>query len=103
MFRTSSLLGAQNSGFVPFASGGTANGELDEGVVAAGTTSTSPVADPAVEVAVSAAAETNASTWRPSTAWAPPGANRVRFVEAAVLAAVCGYFSLGLLRLVGWL
>ena len=38
-----------------------------------------------------------------STTWAPAASGRVRVVEAAVLAAIGAYFSLGLVKLVGWL
>ena len=99
MLRPPSLLG-QTSGFVPFGSGGSVHGDLDE---AAPTTapSTPRVASPAAADVAPAAAEPGVA-WRQS-AWAPAASSRVRFVEAAVLAAIGAYFSLGLLKLVGWL
>ncbi len=84
MLRPPSLLGAQTSGFVPFSAGGSVHGDLDEAVAA-----------PAL-------AETAAVAWRQRT-WAPAASGRVRVVEAAVLAAIGGYFSLGLVKLAGWL
>jgi hypothetical protein len=102
MLRPPSLLG-QTSGFVPFSSGGSVHGDLDETATSA-TPSTLRVAPPAPAVAAVAPASVDgeATPWRQAT-WTPAATGRVRFVEGAVLAAVCGYFSLGLIKLAGWL
>ncbi|HEX2543009.1 MAG TPA: hypothetical protein VHM00_18250 [Caldimonas sp.] len=102
--RPPSLLGAQTSGFVPFAAGGSVHGDLDEPVRPSPATSRVRVALPeTIEAAPSrVAAEPASQTWR-SAAWAPAASRRVRWVEAVVLAAIGGYFSLGLVKLAGGL
>lgn len=100
MFRPDSLLG-QTSGFVPFGAGGSAHGDLD-GTVAKAAASTLRVGTPAVADPVPAPVAAEPAAWR-QAAWAPAASGRVRFVEAAVLAAIGAYFSLGLVKLVGWL
>ncbi len=101
MLRPPSLLG-QTSGFVPFSAGGSVHGDLDETVATTCAPSTLRVATPAVADPVPApVAAESASAWRQAT-WAPAASGRVRFVEAAVLAAIGTYFSLGLVKLVGW-
>jgi hypothetical protein len=97
MLRPPSLLG-QTSGFVPFSPGGSVHGDLDE-TATSSTPSTLRVAPPAPAVEV---VDAEAAPWRQAT-WTPAATGRVRFVEGAVLAAVCGYFSLGLIKLAGWL
>jgi len=92
MLRPPSLLG-QTSGFVPFGSGGSVHGDLDEAA---------PTTAPSTPRVASPAAAEPGVAWR-QAAWAPAASSRVRFVEAAVLAAIGAYFSLGLVKLVGWL
>ena len=102
MLRPPSLLG-QTSGFVPFGSGGSVHGDLDETVAPSAAASTPRVATPAAaDVLPANTAAQPLEAWRPAT-WAPAASGRVRFVEAAVLAAIGAYFSLGLVKLVGWL
>ena len=84
MLRPPSLLGGQTSGFVPFGAGGSAHGDLDEAV------------------ATPAPTEPGSVAWRQGS-WMPAASGRVRVVEAAVLAAIGGYFSLALVKLAGWL
>ena len=85
MFRTPSVLGPLTSGFVPFASGAPIDAPHD----AAG-----------AEVIARATATPAAETLEhaPQLAWAPASSARIRVVEALVLAAICAYFGLGLLR-----
>ena len=97
MLRPPALLGKTTSGFVPFSAGGSAHGELDERVAP----SALRIATPAADV-VPAPVAAEPAAWRQAT-WAPPASGRVRFVEAAVLAAIGAYFSFGLVKLVGWL
>ena len=92
MLRPPSLLG-QTSGFVPFGSGGSVHGDLDEAA---------PTTAPSTPRVASPAAAEPGVAWR-QAAWAPAASSRVRFVEAAVLAAIGAYFSLGMVKLVGWL
>jgi hypothetical protein len=104
MLRTPSIFGPLNSGFVPFSPGaavevsdhgdgaeaGASDVELRE--AAAG-------AEAAEVVARAAAAPAReASAYEPVVPWAPASSARIRVVEGAVLAAICGYFGWGLLR-----
>ena len=103
MLRPNSLLG-QTSGFVPFNAGGSVHGDLDERVADAVAPAALRVATPLPADADRAPAEVQpaASPWRQAV-WAPASSGCVRAVEAAVLAAMGGYFSLGLVKLAGWL
>jgi hypothetical protein len=93
MLRTSSFFGPLNSGFVPFASGAPVDtpAELDD--VVAETAEAE-----AAEVVARAAATPAAVPHAQVTPWAPASSARIRVVEAAVLAAICGYFGWGLLK-----
>lgn len=103
MLRPPSLLGVQTSGFAPFSAGGSMHGDLDEPVGTTRTPSTLRVATPPVEAAPSpASVDRETVAWRQAV-WAPVASGRVRLVEATVLAAIAGYFALGLVRLAGWL
>ncbi len=86
MFRTPSVLGPLNSGFVPFASGAPL--------------AASPEAEAAEVIARAAArpAGDSLAEAAPAGVWAPASSARIRVVEALVLAAICGYFGLGLVR-----
>jgi hypothetical protein len=93
MLRTSSFFGPLNSGFVPFSSAAPVEG----------------VAEPAVDPAEGAEAQAAEAVARAAAApvrqplvhtvepWAPASSARIRFVEGAVLVAICGYFGFGLL------
>ena len=102
MLRPPSLLGAQTSGFVPFGAAGSVHGDLDEPVGTTYTPTTLRGATPAPAVELSPSPTSEKVAWRQAV-WAPVASGRVRLVEATVLAATAGYFSLGLVRLVGWL
>jgi len=93
MLRTSSVLGPLNSGFVPFASAAPvdAPAELDD-------VSAETAGAEAAEVVARAAAMPVAPPHAEVTPWAPASSARIRIVEGAVLAAICGYFGWGLLR-----
>ena len=89
------------SGFVPLDSGGA----LDDEVLDA---STRPAVARRVPVAEEIAAEVVARAARPApriapriATWQPSTTLIVRRVEMAVLAAICGYFSMGLVKLLG--
>jgi hypothetical protein len=91
------------SGFVPLGSGGALDDEVLEAPVRPAVARRARVAEETVVpdvVAVPASrsaphAAVRVQTWQPSTMLA------VRRVEMAVLAAVCGYFSIGLVKLLG--
>jgi hypothetical protein len=92
------------SGFVPLGSGGALDDEVLEAPVRPAVARRARVAEETVVpddvVAVPASrsaphAAVRVQTWQPSTTLA------VRRVEMAVLAAVCGYFSIGLVKLLG--
>ena len=100
MLRPPALLGKTTSGFVPFGAGGSVHGELDERVAPPTLRIGTPAA-PAADVAPAPDAAQPAA-WRQAT-WAPAASGRVRFVEAAVLAAIGAYFSFGLVKLAGWM
>lgn len=99
MLRPPALLGKTTSGFVPFGAGGSALGELDERVAPPTLRSATPAA-PAADIAPAPDAAEPAA-WRQAT-WARGTSGRVRFVEAAVLAAIGVYFLFGLVKLAGW-
>lgn len=80
-----SLLVRPHSGFVPFSSGGTPVGDLDEAVA--------PSANAVLPV------EPPPGIGFAPAAWEPATSKAARRVEAAVLAAICGYFTFGLGRL----
>ena len=85
MFRTPSLLGPLNSGFVDFAPAATGDSLAQ--------------AEAAEVLARAAAAPADDTLERaPAAAWTPASSARIRTVEALVLAAVCAYFGFGLVR-----
>jgi hypothetical protein len=89
MFRTPSLFGPLNSGFVDFSSGAPIDSLAEsEARDVLARVSAAPAVD-IVEKANEAA---------PSAVWAPASSARIRVVEALVLAAICGYFGFGLAR-----
>lgn len=92
MFRTPSVLGPLNSGFVPFASGAPIDTDVDAQTETAALIARA-AATPIGETFESAQAA-------PRTAWAPASSARIRAVEALVVAAICAYFGFGLLSTV---
>ncbi len=92
MFRTPSLFGPLNSGFVDFASGAPIDSLAEsEARDVLARVSAAPAVDAGEKVGEDA----------PSAVWVPPGSARIRVVEALVLAAVCAYFGFGLVTLAG--
>jgi len=89
MFRTPSLLGPLNSGFVDFASGAPIDSLAE-----------SETRDVLARVSAAPAVDAGADAREaaPSAVWAPASSARIRVVEALVLAAVCGYFGFGMAR-----
>src|SRR5829696_5681925 len=91
MYRTPSVFGPLHSGFVPFASGApmddVAEAEAGAVVARAAAPSAAPLAAPRAEPIADA----------PPAAWAPASSARIRGVEMAVIAAICGYFGFSLL------
>ena len=100
MLRTSSLLGRVNSGFVPFSSAAPVDALADHDVADADTSDLAGAEAEAAEVVARAAAAPVGDLVPHAVAepWAPVSSARIRVVEAAVLAAICGYFGWGLLR-----
>ena len=99
MLRTSSFFGPLNSGFVPFSSAAPdalADPDLARGEVA----ELASAEDVAAEVVARAAAMPvgDAIPHAVVEPWAPASSARIRVVEGAVVAAICGYFGWGLLR-----
>ena len=89
MFRTPSLLGPLNSGFVDFASGAPIDSDAEsEARDVLARVSAAPLVDAGEE----ARQDVRGATWVPASS------ARIRVVEALVLAAVCGYFGIGLVR-----
>jgi hypothetical protein len=91
MLRKSSLLLQPNSGFVPFSGGGT----VDEALLDAALARARAKAPTEVE-------STDLRGMR-QMVWMPGTAVRVRGVEMAVIAAICGYFTFGLGKVLGLL
>ena len=85
MLRNPSLLVQPTSGFVPFSTGATVAGDLDQA--------------PARRVDVLHPGIAPARIERRQAVWEPATAARSRRVEAAVLVAICGYFTFGLGKL----
>ena len=86
--RSSSFFVQPNSGFVPFSGGATPVGDLD--------------VTPIVQGFMAPAKQAVRSVVGPSV-WQPDTPSQVRRVETAVLAAICGYFTFGLGKLLGWI
>ena len=99
MFLKSSLPFQTPSGFVAFDGGGGV--EADAERVAAEAlrvaADVAPIGREALDAPVAAPAGL-----RQSPTWAPASGARVRLVEGAVVAAICGYFALGFAGLLGW-
>ncbi len=86
--RSTSLFVQPHSGFVPFSGGATLSGDLDVG--------------PIVRGFMAPAKQTERARVLPNV-WQADAPSRVRRVETAVLAAICGYFTFGLGKLLlGW-
>ncbi|HUP08983.1 MAG TPA: hypothetical protein VMU47_17615 [Caldimonas sp.] len=91
------------SGFVPLGSGGALEGDVLEPPVRPAVPRRPPLADEAHPVdTVAAPAKRDAPRLAAHIqAWQPATTLQVRRVEMAVLAAICGYFSMGLVKLLG--
>ena len=99
MLRTSSLLGAVNSGFVPFSSAAPSDALVEAEVVEPHSIEADAAAEAAEVVARAAAAPAfEALAHRPITTWAPASSARIGAVEGAVIVALCAYFGYALLR-----
>jgi hypothetical protein len=85
MLRNPSLLVQPTSGFVPFSTGASIAGDLDQA--------------PACRVDVLHPGRPSARIEQRLAGWEPVTATTSRRVEAAVLAAICGYFTFGLGKL----
>jgi hypothetical protein len=96
MLRTPSFLGPLNSGFVPDTPAAPIDALADDAIAAE---AAAAEAEAAKVVARAAAAPlVDQPLHEPIAPWQPASSARIRFVEGAVLAAVCGYFAWGLLR-----
>ena len=97
MFRTPSAFGALTSGFVA----------LDS--AASGHTRPTSRESCAAEVVAEAAAvpvlpaDDSLAGARGGGGWTPPGSTHIRVVESLVLATICGYFAVGLVRVLAGL
>ena len=100
MLRTSSFLRPVSSGFVPFSTAAPGDAVVDaDADVDANAVELDGRAE-AAEVVARAAAPLAAETIerRALAVWMPASSRRIRLVEGAVVAAICGYFAYGLLR-----
>jgi len=89
MFRTPSLLGPLNSGFVDFASGAPIESPAEsEARDVIARVSSAPVV----------VAREDALDDSRSAVWAPASSARIRIVEALVVAAISAHFGVGLVR-----
>lgn len=86
MFRTPSLLGPLNSGFVPFTSAGPVDAPPEVRK------------PPRVVARVAAPPVVETFEHAPRATWAPRSSAMVVRVEAIVVAAICAYFGFALLR-----
>jgi hypothetical protein len=96
MLRTSSFFGPLNSGFVPFSSAAPVEG-VDDPAVDPAEGAESQAAEAVARAAAAPVRQPLVHTVEP---WAPASSARIRFVEGAVLVAICGYFGFGLLSAV---
>jgi hypothetical protein len=109
MLPNRSLLVPPTSGFVPFSGGGLPDDLLEHEPVARAPRRPAPdvaearpsVLDRHPEAMSEAAAPLVARPGMRSVAWAPSTTLAVRRVEMGVLAAMCGYFTFGLGKLLG--
>ena len=91
MFRTPSLLGPLNSGFVDFASGAPIDSVAEsEARDVLARVSAAPLVDAGAEARQDVR----------GAVWAPASSARIRVVEALLVAGVCAYFGFGLLSAV---
>ena len=96
MLRTPSIFGPLNSGFVPFSAAAPVDALADDAIAAE-----AAIAETAEVVARAAASPAReAPLAEPLAPWQPASSARIRLVEGAVIAAICGYFAWGLLRTV---
>jgi hypothetical protein len=95
MLRTPSFFGPLNSGFVPDTPAAPVDALADDAIAAEAAIAEAEAAE---VVARAAAPAVEAPPHAPVAPWQPASSARIRFVEGAVLAAVCGYFAWGLAR-----
>ena len=94
MLRTPSIFGPLNSGFVPHSPAAPVDALADDAIAAE-----AAIAETAELVARAAAMPVGeAPLAEPVAPWVPSSSASIRFVEGAVIAAICGYFAWGLLR-----
>lgn len=101
MLRKSSLFVQPSSGFVPLSGGGT----LDPNLRDAGPMMRArhdQTGEPTSESLVEGRVESSIGMWQPAV-WSPAAAARVRGAEMVVIAAICGYFTFGLGKVLGLL
>ena len=96
MLRTPSFLGPLNSGFVPDTPAAPIDALADDAIAAEAAIAEAEAAEVVARVAAAPAVE--APPHGPVAPWQPASSARIRFVEGAVLAVVCGYFAWGLVR-----
>jgi len=96
MLRTPSFLGPLNSGFVPDTPAAAVDALADDAFAAESAIAETEAAEVVARAAAPDAVE--APPRAPLAPWEPASSARIRIVESAVLAAVCGYFAWGLLR-----
>ena len=89
------------SGFVAFDGGGPVEAEAER-VAADALRAAAANAEPTTGQASGTAVTTPAGL-RQSPVWASSSGAGVRFVEAAVIAAICGYFGFGFAGVLGWI
>ena len=101
MFLKSSFSLPQTSGFVAFDGGGAADTEVRREAAKAPAVAVTPRLEPELLRAAQPAGDV-AQQWHPSQTWQPSTSGIVRRVETAVIVAICAYFALGLIGVVGW-
>jgi len=91
------------SGFVPLGTGGALEDDVHEAPARPAVARRLPVAEEAAPVDAVAVPAAHDAPHAPARVepWQPATTLRVRRVEMAVLAAICGYFSMGLVKLLG--
>ena len=97
MLRTPPFLGPLNSGFVPDTPAAPVDALADDAIAADAAIAEAEAAE-VVARAAAAAPVVDAPLAEPVAPWLPASSTRIRIVEGAVLAAICGYFAWGLVR-----
>lgn len=102
MFLKSSFSLPQASGFVAFDGGGAAEPAVKRRAAKPAAVVVSPRLEPERLLAAEPALDVS-NEWHGSRTWQPSTGALARRIEAAVIAAICGYFALGLAGVAGWL